>query len=312
MPHVALADSLAGVELHVLPHVGQIGRHQGEVARAPSSRAVGAAISSAASLALGCCRPRNITTRGGSGLGRVRRYSPSGKLWLVIGAQAQPSSRRQRLASAASSAKCRTRLKRNLPGACGRCWRIMRRTLHARPGRSRRAGARPAHAGRRVRWPCAGNTVQLHHQALSPHASSHRLCTSVVSPTHSAAGLTAWLGIGIAQRHRLHRRGGGDGGLQQVGVKGQQRVAVARGAFGEHRHRVAACSACAIWCTTRSASRRFSRSMYSVPAAVHQAVDAAASAARRPWTRSGPGAHGVHGHDVQPRDVLATTSLAPG
>ena len=49
----------------------------------------------------------------------------------------------------------------------------------------------------------------------------------------------ALLHIGKAQHRRLDRRGGGDGGLQQVGVERQQCWPGPGGALGEHRHRLA-------------------------------------------------------------------------
>jgi 2,3-bisphosphoglycerate-dependent phosphoglycerate mutase len=43
-----------------------------------------------------------------------------------------------------------------------------------------------------------------------------------------AAGLKRLQRVGVAQHHRLHRRAGGDGRLQQVGVEGQQRARAGR------------------------------------------------------------------------------------
>ena len=111
--------------------------------------------------------------------------------------------------------------------------------------------------------------------------------------------------VAVAQRHRQHRRLGRDGGLQQVGVKRQQGLTVARGAFGEHRDHVAALrSASAIWCTTRMASRRDSRSMYSVPRRRPASPRISGQCLTSALETKRAGCAALHDQDVEPGNVV--------
>ena len=125
--------------------------------------------------------------------------------------------------------------------------------IRARPDRSRAVRrSDPALAGRldlgaqplrqRPRSACAtasAGSISTRTARPCAQATHQTLCSSVVSPTNSTAGLIAMLGVEEAQRHRLHRRRRGDRRLQQVGVERQQHAAVAVVPSGNDRHRVA-------------------------------------------------------------------------
>ena len=118
--------------------------------------------------------------------------------------------------------------------------------------------------------------------------------------------------IGVAQRHRLHRHLRGDGGLQQIGVEGQRLVAQAGGAFGEHRHRVTRGQGIGhLVHDTQGVARFFAHDVQRAGRS-HQAAD------HRPGLDIGLGhearlrTHGMHGHDVQPGDMVGHDQLGAG